>query len=103
VLRGGAAEQAGMMAGDEWLAVEADGQRWRISKLDDVQLYAAGSNQLTAWVARDQQILQLTLNPGGLLAKAASEDADSASPISNLGLEISDKAAAERWLTGIAA
>jgi S1-C subfamily serine protease len=62
VLRGGAAEQAGMMAGDEWLAVEADGQRWRISKLDDVQLYAAGSNQLTAWVARDQQILQLTLN-----------------------------------------
>ncbi len=103
VLRGGAAEQAGMMAGDEWLAVEADGQRWRISKLDDVQLYAAGSNQLTAWVARDQQILQLTLNLGGLLAKAASEDADSASPISNLGLEISDKAAAERWLTGIAA
>ena len=103
VLRGGAAEQAGMMAGDEWLAVEADGQRWRISKLDDVQLYAAGSNQLTAWVARDQQILQLTLNTGSLLAKAASEDADSASPISNLGLEISDKAAAERWLTGIAA
>lgn len=103
VLRGGAAEQAGMMAGDEWLAVEADGQRWRISKLDDVQLYAAGSNQLTAWVARDQQILQLTLNPGKLLAKAASEDADSASPISNLGLEISDKATAERWLTGIAA
>ncbi len=103
VLRGGAAEQAGMMAGDEWLAVEAYGQRWRISKLDDVQLYAAGSNQLTAWVARDQQILQLTLNTGGLLAKAASEDADSASPISNLGLEISDKAAAERWLTGIAA
>lgn len=103
VLRGGAAEQAGMMAGDEWLALEADGQRWRISKLDDVQLYAAGSNQLTAWVARDQQILQLTLNTGSLLAKAASEDADSASPISNLGLEISDKAAAERWLTGIAA
>ena len=68
-----------------------------------MQLDAAGSNQLTAWVARDQQILQLTLNTGSLLAKAASEDADSASPISNLGLEISDKAAAERWLTGIAA
>ncbi len=103
VLRGGAAEQAGMMAADEWLAVDVNGQRWRISKLDDVLLYAAGADQLTAWVARDQQILQLTLNLGGLLAKAASEDADSASPISNLGLEISDKAAAERWLTGIAA
>lgn len=103
VLRGGAAEQAGMMAADEWLAVDVNGQRWRISKLDDVLLYAAGADQLTAWVTRDQQILQLTLNLDGLLAKAASEDADSASPISNLGLEISDKAAAERWLTGIAA
>jgi len=103
VLRGGAAEQAGMMAADEWLAVDVNGQCWRISKLDDVLLYAAGADQLTAWVARDQQILQLTLNLGGLLAKAASEDADNASPISNLGLEISDKAAAERWLTGPAA
>lgn len=100
VLRGGAAEQAGMMAGDEWLAVEAGKQRWRITKLDDVPLYAADAKQIKAWVARDRQILELTLSLSGPLAKAASEGADSASTISNMGLEISDKAAAERWLTG---
>lgn len=103
VLRGGLAEQAGMMAGDEWLALEADGQRWRISKLDDVPLYASGCNHITAWVARDRQILELPLALAAMLAKPASEDANAASAISNLGLEITDKAAAERWLTGNAA
>ena len=92
-----------MMAGDEWLAIAVDGQRWRISKLDDVTLYAGSSNPVTAWVARDRQILELTLHLSPATAKPASEDADSASAISNLGLEISDKAAAERWLTGAAA
>ena len=101
VLRGGPAEQAGMMAGDEWLALEAEGQRWRIGKLDDVLLYAGGSNQVTAWVARDRLMLELPLNLNPLPAKTASEDADSAKAISNLGLEISDKTAAERWLTGV--
>ena len=103
VLRGGPAEQAGMMAGDEWLAIAADGRRWRISKLDDVTLYAGSSNPITAWVTRDRQILELTLHLSPATAKPASEDADSATAISNLGLEISDKAAAERWLTGAAA
>ncbi|MEG2977058.1 MAG: peptidase M61 [Comamonas sp.] len=101
VLRGGPAEQAGMMAGDEWLALEAEGQRWRIGKLDDVLLYAGGSNQVTAWVARDRLMLELPLNLSPLPAKTASEYADSAKAISNLGLEISDKTAAERWLTGV--
>ena len=101
VLRGSPAEQAGMMAGDEWLALEAEGQRWRIGKLDDVLLYAGSSNQVTAWVARDRLMLELPLNLGPLPAKTASEDADSAKAISNLGLEISDKTAAERWLTGV--
>ena len=102
VLRGGLAEQAGMMAGDEWLALEAGSQRWRISKLDDVPLYASGCNHVTAWVARDRQILELPLALSAVLAKPASEDANAASTISNLGLEITDKVAAERWLTGLA-
>ena len=100
VLRGGPAEQAGMMAGDEWLAITVNGQRWRITKLDDVPLYASGSDTVTAWVARDREILELNLEMGIARAKAASEDAINAKPISNLGLEISDKAAAERWLSG---
>lgn len=63
-------------------------------------LYASGCNQVTAWVARDRQILDLALALGPVPAKAASEDAKPASAISNLGLDISDKAAAERWLAG---
>ncbi|MBS0292059.1 MAG: M61 family metallopeptidase, partial [Proteobacteria bacterium] len=43
VLRGGAAEAAGLMAGDEWLAVEAQGQAWRLHKLADLALYAGSA------------------------------------------------------------
>ncbi|QXZ09429.1 peptidase M61 [Comamonas sp. Y33R10-2] len=91
VLRGGPAEQAGMMAGDEWLAIKADQQYWRINKLDDVPLYAGAANQVTAWVARDRMILELPLDLSGAATQA----------ISNLGLEVSDKTAVQRWLTGV--
>ena len=66
-----------------------------------VRLRAGVSNQVTAWVARDRLMLELPLNLSPLAAKTACEDADSAKAISNLGLEISDKTAAERWLTGV--
>lgn len=109
VLRGGLAERAGMMAGDEWLAVElpptgpGPAQRWRVSRLDDVALYAADSAAITAWLARDKQLLALELAWGETLKKA-SEDANAANAqlcgASNLGLEITDKPAAERWLGG---
>jgi predicted metalloprotease with PDZ domain len=65
VLRGGAAEQAGFAAGDEWLGVQV-GQgktatQWRLNKLDDLLLYADASPQIGALVARDKRILSLTL------------------------------------------
>lgn len=63
VLRGGAAEQAGMAAGDEWLAVEhPDGSTWRIHQLDD--LLALGLDvaaHSTAWVSRDRRMHKLKL------------------------------------------
>ena len=95
VLRGGPAEQAGMMAGDEWLAVEspAGADCWRVTRLDDVPLYAGDAPGLIAWVARDRQVLRLQL-PWG----AARQEAGAAP--SNLGLEISDRDAARRWLDG---
>lgn len=66
VFQGGAAEQAGMAAGDEWLAVESGpvGQRqtWRILKLDDVTLYRSAADPLVAWVSRDRRLLRLDLN-----------------------------------------
>jgi predicted metalloprotease with PDZ domain len=62
VLRGGAGEQAGFAANDEWLGLEAAGQAWRMTKLDDLTLYAGSHRKLTALVARDRRILRLELN-----------------------------------------
>ncbi len=65
VLRGGVAEQAGLCAGDEWLATDG----WRMGKLEDLALYApklltapadpSASAQLL--VARDRRVLPLQL------------------------------------------
>lgn len=58
VLRGGTAEAAGMMAGDEWIGIEplqasAESYGWRLHKLDDLPLYAGDAQQVLALVARD--------------------------------------------------
>ncbi len=67
VLRDSVAEAAGLAAGDEWLGIElpssgAGGpQAWRVRKLDDVALYAAGHAELTALVSRDGRLLKCPL------------------------------------------
>jgi predicted metalloprotease with PDZ domain len=61
VLRGGPAEQAGMAAGDEWIGVEVAGQAWRLSKVDDIALYAGPQRKLAAIVARDRRLMTLEL------------------------------------------
>jgi len=61
VLRGGAAERAGFAPGDEWLGIEAAKTGWRMSKLDDLLLYAGHKNKLQALVARDKRLLRLPL------------------------------------------
>ena len=61
VLAGTLAHKAGFAAGDEWVAVEVKNQTWRISSLDDVLLYASAGKPITAWVARDKQMLKLAL------------------------------------------
>ncbi len=61
VLRGGSAEQAGLAANDEWVAVEVAGQGWRLGKLDDLMLYAGNHRKVTAIVARDRRLLRLDL------------------------------------------
>jgi predicted metalloprotease with PDZ domain len=62
VLRGGAAEQAGFAANDEWVGVEVGGVGWRLAKLDDLLLYAGSHRKVTALVARDRRLLRLDLN-----------------------------------------
>lgn len=64
VLRDSAAEIAGFAAGDEWLGLETSGAKggaWRITRLDDVVLYAGAAKRATAIVARDQRLLRLPL------------------------------------------
>ena len=63
VLRGGAAEAAGLAAGDELLGVEG----WRLRRLDDALplLPAKGPARLLA--ARDQRLLELSIaSPAGV-------------------------------------
>ena len=96
VLRGGLAEQAGFMAGDEWYGIEVptqDGQSaaWRITKLEELDLYAArGTPHITALVSRDRQLLRLPLSLGA---------ADTPTPTSNYQLTITDATAVNRWLS----
>ena len=90
VLRASPAEQAGLMAGDEWYGLELPnaGGAWRLSKLEEMDLYVPqGTHTITALVARDRQLLRLPL---------ALHPAEA--PISNYKLSITDAAAAERWL-----
>ena len=65
VLRGGAAEQAGFAAGDEWLGVEIGPEKsatgWRVAKLEDVTFYAGNATQIKALVARDKRLVKLSL------------------------------------------
>jgi predicted metalloprotease with PDZ domain len=84
VLRGSAAEQAGIAAGDEWLGVEVAGAAWRMAKLDDLLLYAGAHRKMTAIVARDRRMLRLELN----LPAAAS----------TWRLVLRDPALAQPWL-----
>jgi len=69
VLRGSAAEKAGLAAGDEWLGLEvgktpAARQKngaWRLVKLDDLPALLGRERDLLALVARDKRLLRLPL------------------------------------------
>lgn len=75
VMRGGAAEAAGLSAGDEVLAVNG----WRVRKLDETLRLAEGDAPLSVLAVRDQRVLTLSLRPGpadvgGALVLAANDD-----------------------------
>ena len=88
VLRGGAAEQAGFAAGDEWLGLEPAGKvtaraalptdaGWRMSRLDDLALYAGTAKNVIALISRDKRLmrLELTLPPALTTWRLAVKDA----------------------------
>ncbi|OYQ39148.1 peptidase M61 [Rhodoferax sp. TH121] len=86
VLRGSVAEKAGFAAGDEWLAVQTEGQPWRMQALDDLTLYTGKAKKVSALVSRDKRLMTLTL------AMPA--------PSTAVRLSIRDAAAANKWLNG---
>ncbi|WP_294770071.1 peptidase M61 [uncultured Rhodoferax sp.] len=86
VLRGGVAEEAGFAAGDEWIAVQTDGDPWRMQALDDLTLYTGKAKKVTALVSRDKRLLTLTL------AMPA--------PTQAVRLSVRDAAAVAKWLDG---
>ena len=67
VLDGGPAADAGLAAGDEWLGVELPAEKpgtpvaWRLTRLDELPLYAGAARRVTALVARDKRLLRLPL------------------------------------------
>jgi len=94
VLRGGAAEAAGMAAGDEWLGVEfAPAKRgesveaWRVHKLDEVNALRGARAKLTALVSRDKRLLRCLL--------AWPE------PTQAVKLSVGDAGQLARWLSAV--
>ena len=59
VLRGSAAEAAGLSPGDELLAVDG----WRLRRLEDARQWLAGSQPFELLLSRDQRVLGLTVTP----------------------------------------
>ncbi len=108
VLRGGAAEAAGMMAGDEWLAIEptrisTGAHSWRLNKLDDLPLYAGDATEVIALVARDKRLLRLPLqlpqtSPAKASAKVHKEVTKNANSADTVTLTISDEKTINMWL-----
>jgi predicted metalloprotease with PDZ domain len=105
VLRGGAAEKAGLASGDEWLGLAVKGQEWRVCKLDDVAFYAGTETSLTAVVARDGRLLHLPLELAAASNNAAAHTAASKTRIrlplpqpDTISLSATDTSALARWL-----
>ena len=66
VLQGGAAQRAGLCAGDEWLGVELAAGGWRLHKLEELASVLGTALKCVALVSRDKRLLRLplTLPPG---------------------------------------
>jgi len=92
VARGGAAEAAGMAAGDEWLALGCGNDIWRVKTLVDAERIAkwqpsVKGAELTVWLSRDGRLQQAPLTWPDNQHRATAQ------------LQISDHEKLRRWLT----
>jgi predicted metalloprotease with PDZ domain len=76
VLAGGAAQRAGVAAGDELIAVDD----WRIRRLDEAQQWLTPGRAFELLLVRDQRMLRLALQPARGRAPAQIALAPAASP-----------------------
>ena len=78
VLRGGAAERAGVHAGDELLAVDG----WRVRRLDEARHWLRADQPFELLVVRDQRLTTLRVSPspasGGTVQLALAGDVPAA-------------------------
>ena len=77
VMRSGAAEQAGLAAGDELIALDG----WRLRRLDDLLPLRAFERPLPLLAARDQRLLELSLpaaQASGAVTLTANAQTDAA-------------------------
>ncbi|MBE2242536.1 MAG: M61 family metallopeptidase [Burkholderiaceae bacterium] len=98
VLRGGAAEQAGLSAGDELLALDG----WRLRRLDDAQALLAPqpapprkAAPRELLVSRDQRVLRIAL-----AVPAAGEDGASVQLVADGAASAAARALRRAWLGG---
>jgi predicted metalloprotease with PDZ domain len=68
VLAGGAAQRAGVSAGDELIAVDG----WRIRRLDEAQQWIKVGQRFELLLARDQRLLTLPVTPDAVLPATLS-------------------------------
>ena len=89
VLRGGAAERAGLSAGDELLAVDG----WRLRRLEDATRVTKAGVAASLLVARDQRVVDLSLMlPAGVAGGTVTLAAAPGAAKATLALQ-------EAWLT----
>ncbi len=90
VLTGGAAQRAGVSAGDELLAVDG----WRIRRLDEAQAWLVAGQPFDLLLTRDQRVLSLRVAP-------QAEDASHTLQLQVLPKPSRSEAARRRaWLNG---
>jgi predicted metalloprotease with PDZ domain len=77
VLRGSAAERAGLCPGDEWLGVEVSGQGWRITQLEELLPYLGDQTHMKVLISRDKRLhtLPLEIPRADTVWRLSAEDA----------------------------
>jgi predicted metalloprotease with PDZ domain len=96
VLRGGAAEAAGLSAGDELLGVDD----WRLRRLDDLLRLLPDDGRATLLVSRDQRLLHLPLVAAALPDSGAVVLSPAGAAAENNKAAVAAQSLRQAWMRG---